>query len=151
MGQSHIQSTNADLDLKSNTKENDMATNATPCEPFTIDLQVDPPSGDTELDFTLEKICNDDGSVGWELHFELDEKDNTGTLKPVVKLDIDVNDEDKDKAAATAKHGLDENQRAQANVTAQTADSVRTGDATQDDVQAQGSQVIPARDPNSPS
>ncbi len=126
-----------------------MAGNTKPCEPFTIDLEVDPPSGDTELDFTLEKICNNNGTVGWQLHFELDEKDSTGTLKPGVKLDIDVNDQD--KAAATAKNGLDQNQRAQADVTAQTANGVRTGDATLDDVKSQGSQVIPARDPSSPS
>jgi hypothetical protein len=128
-----------------------MATNASPCRPFTIDLQVDPPSGDTELDFSLEKFCNNDGSEGWKLHFELQEKNNSGTLTPVVTLDIDVNDEDKAKAAATAKFGLDDNQRAQADVTAQTANDVRTGDATQDDVQQQGSQVIPSRDPSSPS
>jgi len=62
-----------------------------------------------------------------------------------------VNDEDSNKAAATAKNGLDDNQRQQAAVTAQTANSVRTGDATQDDVNQQGAGVIPARDPNSPS
>jgi hypothetical protein len=128
-----------------------MAPNASPCEPFTIDLEVDPPSGDTQLDFTLEKICNNNGTVGWKLHFELDEKGSNGKLNPVVKLDIDVNDEDSNKAAATAKNGLDDNQRQQAAVTAQTANSVRTGDATQDDVNQQGAGVIPARDPNSPS
>jgi len=128
-----------------------MATNANPCQPFTIDLEVDPPSGDTKLDFTLEKICNNNGTVGWKLHFELDEKADGGTMKPVVKLDIDVNDVDKDKAAATAKHGLDANQRAQADVTADTANDVRSGKATSGDVQQQGSQVISARDANSPS
>jgi hypothetical protein len=131
-------------------EENYMATNTAPCEPFTIDLEVDPPSGDTELDFTLEKICNDDGTVGWKLHFELEAKGSNGTLTPVVKLDIDVNDEDHDKAAATAKNGMDDNQRQQADITAQTGNFVRTGDATQDDVNQQGAQVIPARDPSSP-
>jgi len=128
-----------------------MAASANPCEPFTIDLEVDPPSGDTQLDFTLEKICNNNGTVGWKLHFELDEKGSDGKLDPVVKLDIDVNDEDSNKAAATAKNGLDDDQRQQADITAQTANSVRTGDANDDDVKQQGAQVIPARNPGSPS
>jgi hypothetical protein len=128
-----------------------MAASPKPCQPFTIDLGVNPPSGDTQLDFTLEKSCNDDGTVGWKLHFELDEKASDGTMKPVVKLDIDVNDQDQYKAAATAKNGLDDDQRQQADITAQTANSVRTGDASQDDVKQQGAQVIAARNPGSPS
>jgi hypothetical protein len=118
---------------------------------FSIALQIDPPSSDTELDFTLLKFCSDDGAaMGWKLHFELDERHANGTVTPVVKLDIDVNSEDHDKAAATATYGLDENQRAQAVITAQTADSIRTGDATADDVLDQGFQIIPARASGSP-
>jgi hypothetical protein len=128
-----------------------MATNASPCKPFSIDLEVTPPSGDTSLDFSLEKFCNNNGTEGWRLHFQLQEKNNNGVLVPVVTLNIDVNDLDKDKAAATAKFGLDDTQRAQADVTAQVANDVRTGDATQDDVAQQGSLVISSRDPNSPS
>jgi hypothetical protein len=127
-----------------------MATNTAPCRPFSIDLQVDPPSGDTELDFSLDKFCNDDGTEGWFLHFDLKEKGADGTLKPVVNLNIDVNDEDRAKAQATARHGMDDLQRAQADVTAQTGNDVRTGDATEDDVKQQGAQVMSVRDPGSP-
>jgi hypothetical protein len=132
-------------------EESYMATNTTPCRPFSVDLEVDPPSGDTELDFSLDKFCNDDGSEGWMLHFELQEKAPDGTLKSVVNLNIDVNDEDRAKAQATARLGMDDNQRAQAAVTAQVGNAVRTGDATEDDVNQQGSLVIPVRAPGSPS
>jgi hypothetical protein len=121
-----------------------------PCEPISIALEVDPPSGDTEISFQLDKICNDDDTVEWKLHFELQEKDATGTLTPVVILDIDINDEDKDTAAATAANGMDDAQRAQAQVTGLTANLVRTGDATEDDTQQAAAAVIPARSPDSP-
>lgn len=120
-----------------------------PCKPISIALQVDPPSGDTEISFKLDKTCNDDGTASWKLHFELDQKAASGNT-PIVKLDIDINDEDAGKAQSTAKHGLDGNQRAQADNAAQTALGVKTGDATADDAKQAASAVIPARSSSSP-
>jgi len=121
-----------------------------PCEPLSIDLEVDPPSGDTDIVFRLDKICNADDTVGWTLHIELQEKAADGTMKPVVNLDIDINDQDHPAAAATAKNGLDAPQRAQADVTGQVASQVSSNNATQDDVQQEAAGVIPARSPDSP-
>lgn len=122
-----------------------------PCTPISVALEVEPPSGDTDIVFQLDKVCNQDGTEEWKLHFELQEKNAAGTLTPIVKLDLDINNEDHPAAAATAKNGLDDNQRAQAAITGQTALAVKTGDATQDDVTDQAAAIIPARDPNSPA
>lgn len=120
------------------------------CEPISIALQVDPPAENTEISFQLDKICNADDSVEWKLHFELDQKAADGSLAPIIKLDIDINHEDAATAQATANHGLDDNQRAQADIAAQTALAVQSGAATETDAQTAAAQVIPARDPNSP-
>jgi hypothetical protein len=122
-----------------------------PCENISVALQVDPPSGDTEIIFQLDKICNADDTAEWKLHFELKEKNAAGTLTDIVKLDIDINHEDHAAAAATAKNGMDDNQRAQGAITGQTALAVKTGEATKDDAAAKAGRVIPSRDPASPA
>jgi len=121
------------------------------CKDISVALEIDPPSDDTEIDFQLDKICNPDDTAEWKLHFELQQKNAAGTLAPVVKFDIDINHEDHLAAAATAQHGLDDDQRAQAAIAGQTALAVTTGDATEDDAQQQTAQIIPARNPDSPS
>jgi len=122
-----------------------------PCVPISVALEVDPPSGDSQIVFQLDKICNPDDTAEWKIHFELQQKNAQGTLAPVVKLDIDINKEDHPAAAATAAHGLDDDQRAQAQIAGQTALAVTTNDATEDDAQTQAGAIIPARNPNSPS
>jgi len=116
------------------------------CVPISIALEVDPPSGDTQIVFQLDKICNPDDTAEWKMHFELQQKNAQGT-----KLDIDINKEDHPAAAATAAHGLDADQRAQAQIAGQTALGVTTNDATAEDAKEQAAQIIPARDPASPS
>ncbi len=121
------------------------------CVPISVALEVDPPSGDTKIVFQLDKICNPDDTAEWKMHFELQQKNAQGALAPVVKLDIDIDKEDHQAAAATAAHGLDADQRAQAQIAGQTALAVTTHDATTDDANAQAAAIIPARNPNSPS
>ena len=120
------------------------------CRPISVSLEVDPPSGDTEIVFQLDKICNPDDTAEWKLHFELKEKNAARTLSPVVTLDIDINHEDHPTAAATAKHGLDDDQRAQAAIAGQVALATQTREATQDDAQQQAAAIIPSRNPASP-
>jgi hypothetical protein len=120
------------------------------CKPISVALDVEPPSQSTEVIFQLDKICNDDGTAEWKLHFEL-KKQISGNMVSIVKADVDINKEDHPTAAATAKNGLDDNQRAQADATGQTAVDKDAGQASQDDVNDQAGQIIPARDPNSPS
>jgi len=122
-----------------------------PCKALSVSLDVEPPSGDTEVSLQLNKTCNPDDTAEWKLHFELQMKDATGTLKPVVTLDVDINHQDHPAAQATANNGLDANQRAQADVASQTALLKTQGAATDDDVKQQTAAIIPARDPNSPS
>ena len=122
-----------------------------PCTPISVALDVEPPSQSTEVIFQLDKICNDDGTAEWKLHFELKKQNASGTLVTVVKADVDINNQDHAKAAATAKHGLDDNQQAQADATGQTAIDKDSGNATQNDVDDQAGQIVPARDPSSPS
>lgn len=121
------------------------------CEPISVALQVDPPADQTQVTFQLDKFCNPDGTAEWKLHFELDQKAADGTLQPIVKLDIDINHENAPAAQATANHGLDADQRAQADIAAQTALAVQSGDASEDDARQAAAAVIPARNPSSPS
>ena len=121
------------------------------CKALSVSLDVAPPSGDTEVSLQLSKICNPDNTVEWKLHFELKMKNDAGTLVTVVMLDVDINHEDQPAAQATANNGMDANQRAQADVAAQTALLKTQGDATDDDVQQQTAAIIPARDPDSPA
>jgi hypothetical protein len=122
-----------------------------PCEPISFDLQVDPPSDNTEIIFDLNKICNPDDTVEWKIHFELDQKNADGTKTSIVKFDLDINHEDAPAAAATAANGLNDDQRSQADTTAQTGLDVQTGDASEQDVKDQAAQVIPARNASSGS
>ncbi|HWF09929.1 MAG TPA: hypothetical protein VG297_15785 [Bryobacteraceae bacterium] len=115
------------------------------CEPISVALQVDPPSGDSEIVFQLDKICNNDDTAEWKMHFELKQKNAQGTLAPVVTLDIDINKEDHPAAEATAANGLDEDQRAQAQIAGVTSLGTTTGDATKEDAQTQAAAIIPAR------
>jgi hypothetical protein len=122
-----------------------------PCQDLSIDLKLDPPNGDCEVELILNKICNPDETVEWKLHFSFQKKDDSGTLKPVVTLDVDINHQDHPVAQATANNGMDANQRAQADLANQTALLKDQGQATADDVKQQTGAIIPARDPNSPA
>jgi hypothetical protein len=101
--------------------------------------------------FTLDKTSganNDD----WSISFELDERANTsGQFQMVIQLQVAVDHDDADKANATAKHGLDSDQRAQALVAGDTAKDVKTGDATKDDLASDTKAIVTARNPDSPN
>lgn len=101
--------------------------------------------------FSLSKTsdANDDS---WSIMFELDERaDPNGKFQLVIQLQVDVDHNDAPKAAATAKHGMDANQRAQAIEAGATAKDVQTGDATKDDLAADTQAIVSVRDDNSPS
>src|SRR5262249_52107023 len=92
-----------------------------PCRALSVSLDVAPPNGDSEVALQLTKTCNPDDTAEWKLHFELKLKDDSGTLRTVVTLDVDINHQDHPAALATANNGMDANQRAQADLAAQTA------------------------------
>jgi hypothetical protein len=117
------------------------------CESVSIGLEVNP-SDLRRINFDLDKICNGDNTAEWKMHFELRERDDAAAdFRSVVKLNVDINQKNHALAEATAKHGLDEDQRGQADAAADVAkefgkDSPQAQQAAQD--------VIAARNPASP-
>ena len=112
------------------------------CKPISVTLEVDP-SDIQKIVFGLDKSCNDDDTAEWKLHFELLERaDFTKEFATVVKLDVDINKENHPQAEATAKNGLDESQRGQAQIAAQVA---KDPEASDDDKKDAAEGVIEAR------
>jgi hypothetical protein len=121
------------------------------CTPVSVSLEVNP-SNLRKIVFDLDKLCNNDGTVEWKLHFDLQERTDPGQdFVSLVKLDVDINDENNPLAEATAQHGLDNDQRAQAHVAGDTAKAFLEGDASRDDVMQDSQDVIAARNPASPT
>lgn len=115
------------------------------CTPISVDLEVITPDQKRKITFGLERDCNNDGTAAWVIHFELDEATTPGQFQEVIKLDIDINEQNHDKAEATAKNGLDANQTSQAFVAGDTAKAFKLGQATLDDVNSDANDVIAAR------
>jgi len=121
------------------------------CTPISVSLEVNP-SDLRKIIFDLDKICNDDDTVEWKLHFDLQERsDPSGTFRSLVKLDVDINKENHALAEATAKNGMDEDQRSQAAVAGDTAKAFKEGTATEQDADDDAQDVIAVRNPDSPS
>ena len=121
------------------------------CTPVSVSLEVNP-SELRKIVFDLDKSCNNDGTVEWRLHFDLQERKNaTDEFLSLVKLDVDINNENHALAEATAQHGLDEDQRAQAHVAADTAKALHDGTATPEEAKQDAQDVIAARSPDSPA
>jgi hypothetical protein len=121
------------------------------CTPISVSLEVNP-SDLRKIVFDLDKICNDDDTVEWKLHFDLQVRsDPNGTFRSLVKLDVDINKENHALAEATARHGMDEDQRSQAAVAGDTAEAFKKGQASQEDAEGDAQDVIAARNPASPA
>jgi len=120
------------------------------CTPISVSLEVNP-SKLRKIIFGLDKICNDDNTVEWKLHFDLQERDTPNEdFLSLVKLDVDINKENHQLAQATAQHGLDEDQRSQADIAADTAKATLDGTATQDEAKQAAQDVVSARNSASP-
>jgi hypothetical protein len=120
------------------------------CTPISVSLEVNP-SKLRKIIFDLDKICNDNNTVEWKLHFDLQERDTPNEdFLSLVKLDVDINKENHQLAEATAQHGLDEDQRSQADIAADTAKATLNGTATQDDAKQAAQDVVSARNSASP-
>jgi hypothetical protein len=120
------------------------------CTPISVSLEVNP-NKLRKIVFDLDKICNDDDTVEWKLHFDLQERsDPNEDFLSLVKLDVDINKQNHLLAEATAKHGLDEDQRSQAEIAGDTAKAVLAGTATGDEAKDAAQDVIAARNPESP-
>jgi len=106
--------------------------------------------------FTLTRE-SDSQTDSWSITFELDERKNTtDDFAMVIQLNVDVDHNDKDandQAAATAKHGLDADQQAQALVAGDTAKAAAdpTSGVTQGDADEDALGVVTTRNPSSPA
>jgi hypothetical protein len=120
------------------------------CTPLSVGLEVNP-SQLRKILFNLDKLCNSDGSAQWKLHFELQERtDATQAYLSIIKLDVAITQENHQLAEATAKNGMDEDQRGQADAAADVAKAASQGQASPDDAKQAAQDVIAARNPNSP-
>jgi hypothetical protein len=101
--------------------------------------------------FKLNK-SSDSVDESWSISFELDERANPSQqFALVLQLQVNVDQNDHAKAAATLNKGLDTDQHAQALAAGDTAKDVETGDATKEDAQDDAKAIIAARNPASPS
>jgi hypothetical protein len=118
---------------------------------ISVTFKIVTPDQLRKIIFTLTRM-SDAENDSWSVMFELDERaDATKDFQLVIQLQVDVDHNDDPNAAATAKHGMDSNQRAQALVAGDTAKDAKIGDASVDDAKADAAGVVSARDPNSPA
>src|SRR2546427_4840483 len=103
---------------------------------ISVTFKIVTPDQLRKIIFTLVKL-SDKNNDSWSVMFELDERaDATKPFQLVIQLQVDVDHNDAPKAAATAKHGLDDDQQSQALAAADTAKDVKTGEATKDDLKS---------------
>jgi len=120
-----------------------------PCVPIDIEVEVVTPDQMRQITFGLVKSCNSDGTESWKINFELDEKQAaTDTdFKLVAKVSVAVGEQDKPAAQAIADKGsLSDAQAAQTIVAADTVKQQTQGQATDQDVQDDVTQVLHADD-----
>ena len=116
------------------------------CKPISVSLEVNP-TDLRKIVFGLDKICNNDGTAEWKLHFDLQERsDSNSNFRSLVKLDVDIDKQNNTLAEATAKNGLNADQRSQAAVAGDTAKDFSQGNAAEQDVKDDAQAVITARD-----
>jgi len=112
---------------------------------ISVTFKIVTPDQRRRITFTLSRM-SDDTQDSWSVMFELDERtDPNKDFMMVIQLQVDVDHNDADKAAATAKDGLDSNQHAQALVAGDTAKDAKKGNATLDDAKEDAAAIITAR------
>jgi len=109
-----------------------------PCNPLSVSLEVDP-SPQQQILIGLSKTCNPDDTATWTMNFQLLQG---SPLATVVKLNVTIQKENHAQADATARHGLDESQRGQAQIAAAVATDPN---ADPNDVNAAAQGIISAR------
>jgi len=117
------------------------------CTPVSVSFELITNDQLTKIAFGLDKTCNDDGSSGWAITFELDQRTTpTGTFAECLKLAVVVNDKNASKCEATARNGLDTNQTSYALGPAATAAlDYKNGVGTLEQAQKQAQNVIAVR------
>jgi hypothetical protein len=98
------------------------------------------------------------GTENWNITFQLFQRASTNADFPAdaaIELDVVIDETDTEahgQATATAKHGLDADQRAQALTAADTSQAAQdpTSGITQDDAKDDTKAIVTSRSPNSP-
>lgn len=112
---------------------------------ISVTFKIVTPDQLRKITFTLSRLF-DSTHDSWSVMFELDERtDATKDFQLVIQLQADVDHDDNDKAAATAKNGLDSDQHSQALVAGDVAKAAKKGDATLDDAKSEAAGVVSAR------
>jgi hypothetical protein len=118
---------------------------------ISVTFKIVTPDQLRKIIFTLSRM-SDAQNDSWSVMFELDERaDANKDFQMVIQLQVDVDHNDDANAAATAKHGLDGDQRVQALNAGDTAKDAKTGDATPEEAKADAAGIVTARNPNSPA
>ncbi len=95
--------------------------------------------------FTLSRLV-DAKQDSWSVMFELDERaDATKDFNLVIQLQVNVDHEDSDKAAATAKNGMDSDQHSQALIAGDVAKASTKGEALKEDAEGEAAGIVSAR------
>jgi hypothetical protein len=100
------------------------------CTPISVSLEVNP-SKLRKIIFDLDKICNDNNTVEWKLHFDLQERDTPNEDFLLWSLDVDINKETS-LAEATAQPASMKISEARL-ISPDTAKATLDGTATQDE------------------
>jgi len=100
------------------------------------------------------KLCRVTGAAAgdeWSVEFELDERpDQSRPFDLIAQLRVTVDPEDHQRAEATARHGLDQEQHAQVLAAADTARDALAGLADPADARNGAKAVLKLRNPQSP-
>ena len=141
-----------------------MATKAAPAphhlQPtrISVTFKILMPDQLRKISFTLTKD-SESGTEDWNITFQLFQRTSTNVDFPSnasIELDVVIDESDNQanaQASATAKHGLDADQRAQTLSAADTAQAAKdpTSGITDDDAKDAASDIVSSRNPNSPA
>jgi hypothetical protein len=117
---------------------------------ISVTFKIVTPDQMRRIIFTLNKVTEDE-TDSWTVMFELDERaDTESDFQLVIQLQVELDETTNEQSAATAKHGLDGDQRAQALTAGDTAKDAKNGDATVDDAKEDAAGIVTSRDPDSP-
>ena len=112
---------------------------------ITVTFKIVTPDQLRKITFTLSRMV-DASHDSWSVMFELDERtDPAADFNLVIQLQVDVDHDDNDKAAATAQEGLDSDQHAQALIASDVAKAAQKGEATVDQAKEEAAGIISAR------
>lgn len=122
------------------------------CTSFSVDLLVRTQSQLRQITFDLAKDCKTDGTVAWSLHFKLEERaKTTDPFGLLVDLKVDIHPSHNDRAEATARHGLDDDQTSAALVAGDTAKAFSKKKVSEKRAKADAAAVVSSRNPKSPN